>query len=433
MLLPLSGVGAVAFTRKNVSAFRHFVPERTVTRKKRKSRARSPAPERIKPFRRKSLFSFVLPLVLVGVLTVTACMIFRPKGSSDSKIDFFASPYSSLTKITRKAGALDELLKMMPSHLAGIDIAEMNLLCATGLPGAEALDINRSLARLDEWAGRVKLETDRHVYRAYDPRWADHYKHSEAWLRAEMLAQVLQEDCGVHYNMERIRNIDFTRSKDLFIHGMIDDDNGGTCVSMPVLYVAVGRRLGYPLKLVLTKAHVFTRWDDGKQRFNIEVTGNGGTDSYPDEHYKTWPMKWTPQEAKTNCYLKSLSPAEELACFLASRGHCLLDNGRVREARDAYAAAHGLAPKNLAYLAWARQAQRRLRPPTFAGRGGFREPPMVYRRGPFSSVEAINAYNRRMMERRLRPPGPPRPPSPYPGQPGVPKPHQPPEPKQPTR
>lgn len=235
--------------------------------------------------------------------------------------------------------------------------------------------------------------------------------------------------------MERIRNIDFTNSKDLFIHGMIDDTNGGTCVSMPALYVAIGRRLGYPLKLVLTKGHIFVRWDDGKQRFNIETTSNGGADSYPDEHYKTWPMKWTPQEVKGNRYLKSLSPSQELACFLASRGHCLLDNGRVREARDAYAAAHRVAPKDPAYPAWTRLAERRLRPPRFVRTGpqGFPEPPMVYRRGPFKSVEELNAYNRRMMERRMRPPRAPGPPSPYPAQPGVPRPYQPPAPDQPTR
>ena len=405
-----------------------------MSRKKRKSRAPRRAPELVRPKRRKKLFTLALPMVFLAALAITAYSVFFSDGGPATPSGATSS-FGNPVQVCRKAKSLGHLVEMAPEQLAAVDIAEMNLLCATGLPGAQKLDLDRCLARLDEWAARVKLETDRHVYRAYDPRWADHYKYSEAWMRAEMLAQVLQEDCGVHYNMERIRDIDFTNSKDLFIHGMIGSDNGGTCASMPVLYVAVGRRLGYPLKLVLTKGHVFTRWDDGKQRFNIEVTGNGGTDSYPDEHYKTWPMKWTPREAKTNCYLKSLSPAEELGSFLASRAHCLFDNARTKEAFHAYAAAHRLAPKNPAYLAWARQAQRRLHPPRFAtGRPrGFREPPMVYRRGPFNSVEELNAYNRRMMERRLRPPGPPRPPSPYPAQPGVPQRHQPPEPKQPTR
>ncbi len=44
---------------------------------------------------------------------------------------------------------------------------------------------------------------------------------------------------------------------------------------MPVLYVAIGRRLGYPLELVTTKGHVFACWEDSNDRFNIEGTNEG--------------------------------------------------------------------------------------------------------------------------------------------------------------
>jgi tetratricopeptide (TPR) repeat protein len=309
---------------------------------------------------------------------------------------------------------------MSPGQLAHVDIAEMNLLCATGLPGAASLDIDRCLAKLDEWAQKVDYETKRHLYRAHDPRYAEHYKYSENWLRAEFLAQVLHEDCGVHYNVQRVRNIDFRRSQDLFIHGMIDDANGGTCASMPVLYVAVGRRLGYPLKLVLTKAHVFARWDDGDERFNIETTGQGGTERHSDEYYKNWPLEWTPQEKTRNRYLISLSPAGELASFLANRGHCLLDNGRTTEALNAYTAACRLAPEDPTYLAWAGQARRRLRPAAFARRHPrrFREYSTGHRLDPLAELERINAINRANMERVGLPPRPG-----GPGQARSPRPH----------
>lgn len=42
-----------------------------------------------------------------------------------------------------------------------------------------------------------------------------------------------------------------------------------------MLYVAIGRRLGYPLKLVECKGHLFVRWEDAKERFNIEGTSRG--------------------------------------------------------------------------------------------------------------------------------------------------------------
>ena len=211
---------------------------------------------------------------------------------------------------------LGVLLSAGADGLAGMDIAEMNLLCAAGLPGTEEIDIDESLAKLDGWAERVTAETDRNMHRFREN--PGEYNNSEAYFRAMMLVTVLQQDLGVRYNPARSRDIDFRRPEDLFIHGMIASDNGGTCVSMPVLYTSVGRRAGYPLKLVLAKAHVFVRWDspDG-ERFNIEAT-NQGMNSFDDEYYKTWPQKMTPSEIAGGVYLKSLGVSGELALFCAT-------------------------------------------------------------------------------------------------------------------
>ncbi len=48
-------------------------------------------------------------------------------------------------------------------------------------------------------------------------------------------------------------------------------------------------------------------------------------------------------------YLKSMSPAEELALFLSLRGHCLKEAGRNAEAAAAYAEAVRLAPESRPY------------------------------------------------------------------------------------
>jgi hypothetical protein len=119
------------------------------------------------------------------------------------------------------------------------------------------------------------------------------------------------------------------------------------------LYVAVGRRLGYPLKLVTAKGHLFARWEsaDGKERLNIEAT-NQGLNCFPDEYYHTWPVPMTPEEIASGQYLKSLSPPEELAIFLSARGHCLEAAGRLPEAQVAHAHAHLLVPKSPVYLAF---------------------------------------------------------------------------------
>jgi tetratricopeptide (TPR) repeat protein len=290
---------------------------------------------------------------------------------------------------------------MSPEELRGVDIARLNLLCAEGLPGAEGLDAKQCLSRLDDWAQYVQRETERHLYRVADPRYAEQYRKSESYFRASMMLQILQEDCGVHYNKQRIRDIDFKNSRDLFLHGMVGSDNGGTCVSMPVLYVAVGRRLGYPMRLVLAKGRVFARWDDPAcgERFNIEGSGEGFS-SFPDDHYKTWPMSLSAADLATGHYLKSLEPAEELAVFLAARGHCLEDTGRLPETRLAYAQAHRLDPKSAEYLGFLVQVvggpSGRTRT-AGSGRADASDPMAELRR-----IEAINAYNRRLMEQGLR-------------------------------
>ena len=257
---------------------------------------------------------------------------------------------------------LAEFIQCPPESIDGYDVAALNLRCAQGLPGAEDLDEVRMLVWIDQAAQRAQLETRRHWYR-FDEA-PSTYKNSPAYFCCYFLLQVLQEDLGVGYNPARIRDgrfqdpgcldPDFRDSRDLFIHGMIDGP-GGTCASMPVMYAAVGRRLGYPLKLVQARGHLFARWDDpdGKcfgfpETFNVEGAGEGIA-SYDDEYYKTWPEPWTEIDEAGGWYLKSMTPLEELASFLATRGDCLTDNGRLSEAVQAYAWASAIAPEDKRY------------------------------------------------------------------------------------
>ena len=126
----------------------------------------------------------------------------------------------------------------------------------------------------------------------------------------------------MRYNPDRIRNVDFTRLEDLFLHGLLSG-SGGTCVSMPVLYVAIGRRLGYPLRLVEGPEHLFLRWEDNAsgERFNVEGTSRSFL-SEPDSYYETWPREMTEAERSQGYFLTSLTPREELAVFITTRGAC---------------------------------------------------------------------------------------------------------------
>ena len=77
-----------------------------------------------------------------------------------------------------------------------------------------------------------------------------------------MLGTVLAQDLGIGYNPKlALPQLDgeiptlaqAANSKDVFIHGLLNGNHLGTCASMPVLVVAIGRRLGYPVNLAGAK------------------------------------------------------------------------------------------------------------------------------------------------------------------------------------
>ena len=309
---------------------------------------------------------------------------------------------------------------MKPEELKDVDIAEMNLLCATGLKGSENLDVAKCLACLDEFAKWTRYYTEQNLP-DFHGRPQD-FKNSEAEFRVLLLISVLQKEYGVHYNDRGENSCDCSNSKNPFLHGMVDDPNGGTCASMPVMYIAVGRRLGYPLRLVLAKTHVFARWDDEKtgERFNIEGT-NPRFDDHPDSYYQNWPYPISEAELKAGWYLKSLAPSDELAVFLQNRAFCLTDNGRFAEAKTVFAQSYRLAPQNplgpaqIASAAGATKSAVVVGPRIVPGRGLVDEfgAPMIYR-NPMNDVETINAVNRAKMQRFMPPqPGVPQQPTPF--------------------
>jgi hypothetical protein len=249
----------------------------------------------------------------------------------------------------KRPTTLKELVALPPMQLENCDIARMNLICAEGLPGAENLNVEEDLTTLDQWAQHIKSETDRNFHHYLDD--PAYYYNSTNFYKMLMMAVVLYDDYHIRYNPKwmqtptEIQGDDHfaADSRDLLINGLIGDRRMGTCGSMPVLYVALARRLGYPVKLVTTKEHLFMRWESLTERFDMDATGKG-LDKYNDDFYKAFPFPITDQEIREQGYLKSLSPAEELSIFLSTRGSCLAEAGRLAEATESFKAAYRLEP-----------------------------------------------------------------------------------------
>jgi len=236
-----------------------------------------------------------------------------------------------------------QLLMLSNAELQRTDVALLNLLAARGLPGAERLDIERCLRTLDSWAEAVR----RYVTDSYHEfrRNTSSYFHHEGFFLFLSMVTLLKHPRGMaaRYQPTAIDSSDFSDSRDDFLHGVLTRKLG-TCASLPVIFVAIGRRLGWPMHLAVAKRHVLCQWVHDGSRRNLEGSCPGGGDTYPDEHYYRWPAPLTRDELASGRYLRPLNAAESLALFLETRGHCLVDNGRFDEAHEAYAAAYRLAP-----------------------------------------------------------------------------------------
>ena len=142
----------------------------------------------------------------------------------------------------------------------------------------------------------------------YDPKWGVPPEYLDLWDE---------------YMFKKNREIFWQDPERLFLRGVFKKK--GTCSSLPVLTVIVGRRMGYPLKLVETKQHLFARWVSTNEVFNIECTSDG-VSFHPDEYYRTGRYALTDDEIKNGKYLCSMTHADELAMLCFNRGVCLFHN-----------------------------------------------------------------------------------------------------------
>lgn len=258
---------------------------------------------------------------------------------------FFSSHLAS-TEVKPDPLTYEKLLSLPPEQLERVDVAEMNLLCATGLPGSENMDIAACLKTLDQWTSYAREQTERNLHQYRDN--PANFQNMEGLYRMKMLVTVLKLDLGCHYDdnhpNDEPADTFFAKSDYLFIHGLLGEHHAGTCSSIPVLITAVSRRLGYPVKLVSARSHLFARWDDGHDRFNIEASNSSGMVSHPDDYYRQWPKPISDEQMAAEGYLKSMVPREELAAFLGTRALCLLVNGRKDEAEKVCQKARELVP-----------------------------------------------------------------------------------------
>jgi len=115
---------------------------------------------------------------------------------------------------------------------------------------------------------------------------------------------------------------------DLFLHSVMDGRQG-YCLSLSILYLALGERLGLKLYGVVVPGHFFVRYESGRTRFNIETTSGGASPS--DEHYI---QKFgVPEDDSRTLYLQNLTKRQTLGCFFNNLGNVYNDIGDIDSAQ----------------------------------------------------------------------------------------------------
>ena len=211
-----------------------------------------------------------------------------------------------------------------------------------------------------------------------------------------MIVTVLEQDLGVRYNpaltdSENLPDAAFlSDTSNVFITGLLGDKKVGTCVSMPVLFFAIGRRLGYPVSLVNAHDHLFVRWQrPGEDAYrNLEATSEGIVFK-TDEEYKAW-RKIPEEEIKSGVSLRSLTPEQTLAIFMETSAGALRFHKRLAEAVVSYAEAARLWPEN-------RIAKTSLAD-TIVEVAPWEFTPVVKMQRPLSQKEMIDQENRRLLK-----------------------------------
>ncbi len=142
------------------------------------------------------------------------------------------------------------------------------------------------------------------------------------------------------------------RESESYYLNRVLDTKQGNCFSMPVLFIAVAQRLGWPVHLVHVPDHSFVRYvDPVLKEQNIETTSNGGYVS--DESYAR-DFKVSQKGRKSGAYLRTLTHRELLGDLVEINAITLGQQGNLSKSIDYLKVATKLNPRLVS--AWANLA-----------------------------------------------------------------------------
>ena len=132
--------------------------------------------------------------------------------------------------------------------------------------------------------------------------------------RIRVMNTYLYLDEGFHYDQD---DMYAQQLKNRFLNGILDT-RSGSCTTMPLLYLTLAQRLGYPVYPVAAPQHLFLRYVDPDLKLqNIEAVGGGGYSSN-DEYTEI--MEIPTQGIKNGVYLETMTYQQLLGDLISENG-----------------------------------------------------------------------------------------------------------------
>jgi tetratricopeptide (TPR) repeat protein len=213
------------------------------------------------------------------------------------------------------AKSIDRVLRMDDNH---VDLATASLLVSQHWN--PNLNIPRYRGKIDEMAWVIK---DRMI--------------QERTGRSPAAIAIINDYLYKELKFKAVSKAD--DPLDLFLDSVVDRRQG-YCLSLSILYLSLAERLNLPIYGVVVPGHFFVRYDDGKNRFNIETTSDGATP--PDSHYIE-KFKITGKEPDS-AYLKNLTKVQTLGCLFNNLGNLYQEANNVNAAQWSLEAAVEINP-----------------------------------------------------------------------------------------
>ena len=144
--------------------------------------------------------------------------------------------------------------------------------------------------------------------------------------RVRVLNTFLYQSWGIEYDMS---DIYAKKPENRYLNGMLDTKKG-SCITMPLLYLAIAQRMGYPVYPVAVPNHLIVRYADPSLKLqNIEATSEGGF--VPDDEYQ-YVLQIPDRGIQSGAYLRTMSNKEFLGDLIAQNAIYWGQKGDVKRA-----------------------------------------------------------------------------------------------------